>query len=80
MLILGRKVGDSIVIGDGIRVIVLACDRGGVRLGIEAPSDVTILRGEIVTDVVAENQRAGAKSEGSKEWLRVIGGPRRDEP
>jgi sRNA-binding carbon storage regulator CsrA len=41
---------------------------------------VTILRGEIVTDVVAENQRAGAKSEGSKEWLRVIGGPRRDEP
>jgi carbon storage regulator len=34
MLILGRKPGDSILIGDGIRVVVVACDRGGVRLGI----------------------------------------------
>jgi carbon storage regulator len=80
MLILGRKVGDTILIGDGIRVVVLACDRGGVRLGIEAPSDVTILRGEIVSDITAENQRAGATgTTGAQEWLRVIGGPRRDE-
>jgi carbon storage regulator len=80
MLILGRKVGDSIMIGDGIRVVVLACDRGGVRLGIDAPSDVSILRGEIVNDIAAENQRAGATAVGGQEWLRVIGGPRRDEP
>ena len=79
MLILGRKVGDTILIGDGIRVVVLACDRKGVRLGIEAPSDVTILRGEIVSDIAAENQRAGAAG-GGQEWLKVIGGPRRDEP
>lgn len=78
MLILGRKVGDTILIGDGIRVVVLASDRKGVRLGIEAPADVVILRGEIVTDVTAENQRASAA--GAKEWLQVIGGPRRDEP
>lgn len=82
MLILGRKVGDSILIGDGIRVVVLACDRKGVRLGIEAPADVTILRAEIVTDIAAENQRAGAAGAGGggQEWLQVIGGPRRDEP
>ena len=80
MLILGRKVGDTILIGDGIKVVVLACDRGGVRLGIEAPSDVTILRGEIVSDVTAENQRAGATgTTGAQEWLQIIGGPRRDE-
>lgn len=79
MLILGRKPGDTILIGDGIRVVVLACDRKGVRLGIEAPSDVTILRGEIVSDIAAENQRAGAGN-GGQEWLKVIGGPRRDEP
>ena len=78
MLILGRKVGDSILIGDGVRVVVLACDRGGVRLGIEAPSDVTILRGEIVSDITAENKRAGAAGAGRQEWLQVIGGPRRD--
>jgi carbon storage regulator len=80
MLILGRKVGDTILIGDGIKVVVLASDRKGVRLGIEAPADVTILRGEIVTDIAAENQRAGAAGGGGQEWLQVIGGPRRDEP
>ena len=83
MLILGRKAGDTILIGDGIRVVVLACDRKGVRLGIEAPSDVTILRGEIVTDIADENKRAGAAGSGAsgvQEWLQVIGGPRRDEP
>ncbi len=80
MLILGRKVGDTILIGDGIKVVVLASDRGGVRLGIEAPADVTILRGEIVSDVTAENQRAGATgTSGAQEWLEIIGGPRRDE-
>ena len=79
MLILGRKPGDSILIGDGIRIVVLACDRKGVRLGIEAPSDVTILRAEIVSDVTAENQRASAAGAVGKEWLRVIGGPRPDE-
>jgi carbon storage regulator len=81
MLILGRKVGDSILIGDDIKIVVLATERGGVRLGIEAPSDVTILRAEIVTDVTAETQRAGAAgSEGAQEWLKVIGGPRPDAP
>ncbi|MEO7085025.1 MAG: carbon storage regulator [Gemmatimonadaceae bacterium] len=79
MLILGRKPGDSILIGDGIRLVVLACDRRGVRLGIEAPSDVTILRGEIVNDIAEQNKRAGAANVGgSQEWLQVIGGPRPD--
>jgi carbon storage regulator len=81
MLILGRKPGDSILIGDGIRIVVLACVRGGVRLGIEAPNDVTILRGEIVSDIAAENQRAGATgTTGAQEWIKVIGGPRPDAP
>ena len=80
MLILGRKAGDAILIGDGIRIVVLACDRKGVRLGIEAPTDVTILRAEIVTDVAEENQRAKAAGAAGQEWLRVIGGPPRDEP
>ncbi len=81
MLILGRKAGESILIGDGIRIVVIACERGGVRLGIEAPNDVPILRGEIVTDVAEENKRASASgSADSQGWLKVIGGPRRDEP
>jgi carbon storage regulator len=69
MLILGRREGESIVIDGGVRIVVLSADRKGVRLGIEAPADVRILRGEIVTQVADENQRATA---GGKEWLEVV--------
>jgi carbon storage regulator CsrA len=68
MLILGRKAGDSIVIDGGIRVVVLACDRGGVRLGIEAPPSVTILRGEIVAELAEENRRASVPA-AAKDWV-----------
>lgn len=47
MLILKRKPGESVLITDDIRIVVVACDRGGVRLGIEAPSDLRIVREEI---------------------------------
>ena len=71
MLILGRRPGDAIVIDGGIRIVVLACDRGGVRLGIEAPPEVSILRGEIVRQVAEENRRATATAEGTA-WLASL--------
>jgi carbon storage regulator len=63
MLILGRRPGESIVIDGGIRIVVLACERGGVRLGIEAPAEVGILRGEIVRAVADENRKAAAPAQ-----------------
>ncbi|HYD55115.1 MAG TPA: carbon storage regulator CsrA [Gemmatimonadaceae bacterium] len=69
MLILGRRPGESIVIEGGIRIVVLAVDRKSVRLGIEAPPAVTILRGEIVTAIEDENRRATATPEAAAEWL-----------
>jgi carbon storage regulator len=71
MLILGRRVGDSILIDGGIKIVVLACDRGGVRIGIEAPPEVTILRGEIVNQIADENRRANATSD-ARGWLAAI--------
>jgi carbon storage regulator len=71
MLILGRRPGDTLIIDGGIKIVVLQCDRGGVRLGIEAPSDVTILRGEIVNQIADENKRANVVS-GTKEWATTI--------
>jgi len=47
MLILTRKVGETIRIGDDVTVRVLEVRGGQVRLGLEAPSDVRILREEI---------------------------------
>jgi carbon storage regulator len=72
VLILGRRPGESIVIDGGIRVVVLACDRGGVRLGIEAPSDVAILRGEIA-QAVAESNRGAAAPEAT-DWVARLKG------
>ena len=71
MLILGRRPGESILIDGGIRVVVLACDRGGVRLGIEAPSAVGILRGEIA-QAVADANRGAAASE-AVDWVARLG-------
>ena len=58
MLVLNRRVGEAIVIEGDIRIVVVSCDRRGVRLGIEAPLTTNILREELVKEVAAENQRA----------------------
>ena len=63
MLILSRKAGDAIVIDGGIRIVVVQCDRGTVRIGIDAPPETTILRAELLDQVAAQNQRARVKSE-----------------
>lgn len=47
MLILTRKVGETITIGEGVLVTVLAVKGGQVRLGIDAPRDVAVHRGEV---------------------------------
>lgn len=58
MLILQRKPDEAVLIGDDIRVVILRSDGGGVRIGIEAPPEVAILREEIVDQVRSETMRA----------------------
>ena len=66
MLILSRKAGDAIVIDGGIRIVVVQCDRGSVRIGIEAPSDTTILRAELVDAAAAQNKLASVRNSASR--------------
>lgn len=47
MLVLSRKLGQKVVIGDSITVTVVDIDRGKIRLGFEAPAEVPIWRSEI---------------------------------
>ena len=47
MLVLARKKNESIVIGDGIEITILKVKGNTVRIGVNAPSDVKILRGEL---------------------------------
>jgi carbon storage regulator len=55
MLVLSRKVGEKIVIGEGIVLTVVKVDRNQVRIGIEAPPEVPVYREEI-----APSRRAAA--------------------
>lgn len=55
MLILTRKVGEVIKIGDQITLHVIDISKGFVKLGIDAPSDITILREEVYERVRDEN-------------------------
>lgn len=48
MLVLSRKLGEKITIGEGIVITVVDIDRGKIRLGIEAPRDVPIYRNELL--------------------------------
>jgi carbon storage regulator len=66
LLILTRKVGESIAIGDDIQVSVVEIKGTQVKLGIRAPMDVTVHREEIYLKIQEENRRA---SQVSKEAL-----------
>lgn len=58
MLILARKKDESIIIGDDIEVAVVDIRDGKVKLGIEAPKDVEIVRKELYSSVQEENKKA----------------------
>jgi carbon storage regulator len=62
MLVLSRKVGEEVVIAGNIRVKVLAVRGNQIRLGIVAPSDVAVDRGEIAAlrREFAETEMAGS--------------------
>ena len=48
MLVLSRKLGEKIFIGENICITVVDIDRGKIRLGIEAPRDIAIYRQELL--------------------------------
>lgn len=62
MLILTRRVGQSVKIGDDIEITVLQASGDQVRLGISAPPQVKVYRAEVLAQIVAENARAAASA------------------
>lgn len=73
MLILQRKVGESLLIGDNIEVTVVAVDAGRVRLAIEAPRSLSILRSEL-RKAAKTNQEAAQEEAPPAELLDFLGG------
>jgi carbon storage regulator len=60
MLVLSRKLGEKIFIGENICITVVDIDRGKIRLGIEAPRDVPIFRQELLPLKVSSTDATSA--------------------
>lgn len=58
MLVLTRKLGEGIVIGDDVTITIVEMKGGNVRIGIDAPRDKKIYRQEIFNRIVEENRDA----------------------
>ena len=62
MLVLTRKVGEKLLIGDNIVISVIEVNRGGIRIGVEAPPNISILRYEVYERIKEENVTASRAS------------------
>lgn len=58
MLIITRKKGESLMIGDDIEITISKIEDGSVKIGISAPKNITILRKELYEQVKEENKQA----------------------
>jgi carbon storage regulator len=58
MLVLSRKLNQSIVIGDDVHIVVVSIDRDTVKLGIQAPREVPVHRAEVYEEIQRANRAA----------------------
>ena len=58
MLIITRKKGESLMIGDDIEITISKIEDGSVKIGIQAPKEVSILRKELLEEKKNENKNA----------------------
>jgi len=73
MLVLSRKVGESIVINESIRLTVVQVKNGRIRLGIDAPPEVRVLREELTEPCFNSSPSKKGKGEGLPPSAQLIG-------
>lgn len=62
MLILGRKEGEEILLGNDIKVKIVEVNKGTIKIGIDAPKDILVLRGELKDKIEEINKQANIKT------------------
>ncbi len=80
MLVLTRKLGEVIRVGESVTVRVLEVKGNQVRLGVEAPAEVRIYREEIYRAVRKENEEAVATGKDGLDEVRRAWQSQRDKP
>lgn len=75
MLILARRVGESIIIGDRIEISVVDLKGDQVKLGISAPKEVKVYRREVYEAIQEENRRAAGASPEKLPPIDALDGP-----
>jgi carbon storage regulator len=72
MLVLSRRVGERLMIGDDIVITVIDVRSDGVRIGIDAPREVRVTRAEIYEAVTQSNREAAAADDDAVDRLRAL--------
>ena len=82
MLVLSRKLNQAIVIGDDVRVVVVAVERDTVKLGIEAPRSIPVHRSEVYEEIQRANRGAAEArpAPGTKPRIAPLGRRRPARP
>jgi carbon storage regulator len=66
VLVLSRKVNQAIVIGDNVRIVVVGVDRDQVKLGVEAPREVSVHRSEVYDEIKLHGRSFGGQGAAPK--------------
>ena len=72
MLVLARKVGEKIILNDNIEIIVLDSNQNSVRIGINAPKNVTVYREELYKEIKNTNINSNSASTNSIKELHEL--------
>ena len=80
MLVLTRKLGESITIGDDVRITVMAVKGNQVKIGIEAPTETKVYREEIYTSIIEAKKKADGDNDPNvpvlqMTWKKESSGP-----
>ncbi len=74
MLILRRKAGETLLIGEDVKVTVMDVYEGGVRLAIDAPKEIPILRAELLRAADANRDSANVARNDAQELQKLLSG------